>query len=354
MTAQSNLDTLVTVIGGSGFLGRNVVRALAQRGYRIRVAVRRPDLAGHLQPLGRVGQIHAGAGKPALSGIARRGSARRQRRHQPRRHSATNAAASVSTRCRRRVRKPRRRQPPHTVRAMIQVSAIGADEHSTSAYARSQSLRRTARARRRARRRDFPAVDSVRAGRRFLQPLRRARASLADAAADWRRAHPLSAGRPRPMSPRRLRFPSMARREPGTIYELGGPEIFTFKELMQYVLHTTDRHRAAGAAAVLCRQTAGCVPAVHAEAVADARSGRTPARPTTSSPTTPIREGRTFAALRHHAESDRERLCRATCGASARPASSRATRRDINIRQASSLTAGAGLQRQSDSRGMGP
>src|SRR5215469_10180457 len=55
----SNQDTLVTVFGGSGFLGRNVVRALCKRDYRIRVAVRRPELAGHLQPLGRVGQIHA-------------------------------------------------------------------------------------------------------------------------------------------------------------------------------------------------------------------------------------------------------------------------------------------------------
>src|SRR5258705_10240135 len=55
----SNLDTLVTVFGGSGFLGRSVVRALAKRDYRIRVAVRRPELAGHLQPLGKVGQIHA-------------------------------------------------------------------------------------------------------------------------------------------------------------------------------------------------------------------------------------------------------------------------------------------------------
>src|SRR5258706_523856 len=53
------LETLVTVFGGSGFLGRHVVRALARRGYRIRVAVRRPELAGFLQPLGRVGQIHA-------------------------------------------------------------------------------------------------------------------------------------------------------------------------------------------------------------------------------------------------------------------------------------------------------
>ena len=55
----SNIDTLVTVFGGSGFIGRHVVRALARRDYRIRVAVRRPELAGHLQPLGKVGQIHA-------------------------------------------------------------------------------------------------------------------------------------------------------------------------------------------------------------------------------------------------------------------------------------------------------
>ena len=53
----SNLPPLVTVFGGSGFVGRHVVRTLAQRGYRIRVAVRRPDLAGFLQPLGNVGQI---------------------------------------------------------------------------------------------------------------------------------------------------------------------------------------------------------------------------------------------------------------------------------------------------------
>src|SRR5581483_6885116 len=59
MTFQTNMDTLITVFGGSGFLGRHLVRALAKRGWRIRVAVRRPDLAGYLQPLGRVGQICA-------------------------------------------------------------------------------------------------------------------------------------------------------------------------------------------------------------------------------------------------------------------------------------------------------
>ena len=53
----SNVPKLVTIFGGSGFLGRHIVRTLAKRGYRIRVAVRRPDLAFHLQPLGNMGQI---------------------------------------------------------------------------------------------------------------------------------------------------------------------------------------------------------------------------------------------------------------------------------------------------------
>lgn len=48
---------LVTIFGGSGFVGTQVVQELAREGYRIRVAVRRPDLAGHLKPLGSVGQI---------------------------------------------------------------------------------------------------------------------------------------------------------------------------------------------------------------------------------------------------------------------------------------------------------
>lgn len=59
MTSVIKVPPLVTVFGGSGFLGRHVVRALAKRGYRVRVAVRNPNLAGHLQPLGNVGQIQA-------------------------------------------------------------------------------------------------------------------------------------------------------------------------------------------------------------------------------------------------------------------------------------------------------
>src|SRR6266568_2670855 len=56
---MTNTDTLITIFGGSGFLGREVTRALAERRYRLRVAVRHPYRSGHLQPPGRPGEIHA-------------------------------------------------------------------------------------------------------------------------------------------------------------------------------------------------------------------------------------------------------------------------------------------------------
>ncbi len=54
---RKSTPQVVTVFGASGFLGRHVVRALAKRGYLVRAACRNPNLAGHLQPLGNVGQI---------------------------------------------------------------------------------------------------------------------------------------------------------------------------------------------------------------------------------------------------------------------------------------------------------
>ena len=138
MTARSPYDTLVTVYGGSGFLGRHVVRALAKRHYRIRVAVRRPELAGYLQPLGRVGQIHAVQANlrhaPSVEAAARdaqvvvnlvgilfeRG---RQRFDSVHAYGAEQVALAANA---------------HGAR-MIQVSAIGADENSASAYARSKA-----------------------------------------------------------------------------------------------------------------------------------------------------------------------------------------------------------------------
>ena len=63
---------LVTVFGGSGFVGRYAVRALAQAGYRMRAAFRRPDLAGFLQPMGDVGQVQAVQANLRYAGFLRR------------------------------------------------------------------------------------------------------------------------------------------------------------------------------------------------------------------------------------------------------------------------------------------
>jgi len=52
-----NAPKLVTIFGGSGFVGTQLVQILARKGYRIRVAVRRPDLAGETRMFGTVGQV---------------------------------------------------------------------------------------------------------------------------------------------------------------------------------------------------------------------------------------------------------------------------------------------------------
>ncbi len=241
MTAQSNADTLITIFGGSGFLGRHVVRALAKHEYRIRIAVRRPDLAGFLQPLGRVGQIHAVQAnvrhRPSVAAAVRgsdvvinlvgilfeSGRARFETVQAFGAESVALAAAAEDAQ-------------------MIHVSAIGADEHSPSAYARSKAegerlvLAATPEAtifrpsvvfgpnddffnRFAALARISPVLPLVGGGKTRFQPVYAGDVAEAIAKA--------VAGGTRP----------------GTVYELGGPEVLTFKELMEYVLATIERRR---------------------------------------------------------------------------------------------------------------
>src|SRR4051794_29319577 len=134
----SNIDTLVTVFGGSGFIGRHVVRALAKRNYRIRVGVRRPELAGHLQPLGRVGQIHAVQANlryPASVEAAMRDS-----------HVAINLCGILSEGGAQTFDAVQAQGAATVARAaaaigarMVHVSAIGADDESPSRYARAKA-----------------------------------------------------------------------------------------------------------------------------------------------------------------------------------------------------------------------
>lgn len=133
------MTKLVTVFGGDGFIGRHTVRALAQAGYRVRVAVRRPDLAGHLQPMGGVGQIHAvqanvrypDSVKAAVAGadavvnlvavLQPSGKQTFDALHVDGARTIAQAARAAGA------------------DVMVQVSGLGADAQSASAYARSKA-----------------------------------------------------------------------------------------------------------------------------------------------------------------------------------------------------------------------
>jgi len=237
----TNQDTLVTVFGGSGFLGRHVVRALAKRDYRIRVAVRRPELAGHLQPVGRVGQIHAVQANlrhPASVTAAMRDSevainlvgilteSGRQTFDAVQGTGAetiAKAAAAVSAR-------------------MVHVSAIGADAESASGYARAKAA-------------GEQAVLAAIPGAAILRPsvvfgpeddFTNRFAGLAKVSPFL----PLIGGGTTRLQPVYVGDVAQAvadavdgKTKAGATYELGGPEILTMREIMEFILKVTERKR---------------------------------------------------------------------------------------------------------------
>jgi uncharacterized protein YbjT (DUF2867 family) len=241
MTARSPYDTLVTVYGGSGFLGRHVVRALAKRHYRIRVAVRRPELAGHLQPLGRVGQISVVQAN--LRNAASVEAAARDA------HVLINLVGILYERGRQRfdaVHAFGAEQVALAANAhgagLVHVSAIGADENSRARYARTkaQAEKLVLAAQ--------PSTTIMRPSIMFgpEDDFFNRFASLARMAP----ALPLIGGGATRFQPVFVGDVATAiadavdgKTRAGTTYELGGPEVRTFKELMQFVLATIERKR---------------------------------------------------------------------------------------------------------------
>jgi uncharacterized protein YbjT (DUF2867 family) len=241
MALRDKLETLVAVFGGSGFLGRHVVRALAKRGYRVRVAVRRPELAGHLQPMGRVGQIHAvqanlrypdsvaAAVRDAdvvinLVGIL-------FERGRQRFDAVMSAGAQSVARAAKAVAAP-----------LVHVSAIGADATSTSCYgqAKAEGERLVLAA--------HEAAVIVRPSIVFgpeddffnrFAALARIAPALPLVGGGMTRMQPVFAGDVAEAIARAVDGDLRA----GLVYELGGPDVRTFKELMQFVLATIQRRR---------------------------------------------------------------------------------------------------------------
>jgi uncharacterized protein YbjT (DUF2867 family) len=131
---------LVTIFGGSGFVGTQIVQELARAGYRVRVAVRRPDLAGHLRPLGGVGQVvpmQANVRYPDSIAAAVRGASVVINLVAVGVEKGKQRFRAVNVTGARRVAEAAKAAGAHT---LIHMSVIGADETSPSLFARSRAM----------------------------------------------------------------------------------------------------------------------------------------------------------------------------------------------------------------------
>jgi uncharacterized protein YbjT (DUF2867 family) len=234
-------DTLITIFGGSGFLGREVVRTLAERRYRLCIAVRHPHLAGHLRPPGQFEEIHAvranvcsprsvtAAVRDAeivinLVGIlVEDGGQQFDAVHAEGARTVARAAAQVGAQ-------------------LIHVSAIGADERSSAHYAQSKA-------------RGEAAVLAEVPGATIFRPsiifgphddffnrfaaMARILPFLPLIGGGDTRFQPVFVGDVANAIAKAVG----GQTRPGTIYELGGPDVRTFKELMEFVLSTIGRQR---------------------------------------------------------------------------------------------------------------
>jgi uncharacterized protein YbjT (DUF2867 family) len=232
----------ITIFGGSGFLGRHIVRALAKDGWRIRVAVRRPNTAHFLRPMGRVGKIQL-----LKTNIADDGSVDAAMRGAD---AAVNLVGILAPSGSQRFRtlhaegaeRIARAATAHRAVRLLHVSALGASADSPSLYARSKA---EGEERVRA---AFPAATIFRPSIMFgpeddffnrFAWLARLSPILPLIGGGHTRFQPVYVGDVAQAALNALNDPTSE----GRIFELGGPEVLTFKEIMQMVLKQTHRKR---------------------------------------------------------------------------------------------------------------
>ena len=235
-------DELITVFGGSGFVGRHVVRALAKAGYRVRVASRRPHLAQDLRVMGVVGQVQlvqtnirvpssveraveGASGVVNLVGVLAEGGRQNfTSLHAAGAEAIAKAAAAAG------------------IERVIQVSAIGASADSASRYAQSKAQGEAA---------VMTAVPTATVLRpSIIFGTDDGFFNMFGSMARFAPALPLFGGgksRFQPVFAGDVAAAVLAAFEDnaarGETYELGGPGVYSFKELMQYILDETDRPR---------------------------------------------------------------------------------------------------------------
>lgn len=233
---------VATVFGGSGFVGRYIVKRLAQRGYIVRVGVRDPDRANFLKPMGNLGQIvpmaasvRDDASVAALVAGAEvvvncvgilyeTGSQTFQALHAEAPGRIGRAAAAAGA------------------RHVVHVSAIGADAASPSAYARTKAEGEAAL------RAAFPQAVVLRPSIVFgpeddffnqFAALAQVLPALPLFGGGTTRFQPVYVGDVADAAMAALDRAEAA----GNTYELGGPRIYTFREILEFILRTTGRKR---------------------------------------------------------------------------------------------------------------
>ncbi len=234
-------DEMITVFGGSGFVGRYVVRALVKKGYRVRVATRRPHLALDMKVAGVVGQVelmqanvrNEASVERAVSGaygvvnlvgiLAESGKQRFASLQAKGAQNIAEAAAAAG------------------VRRFVQISAIGADTKSKSRYAATKAQGEAAV------RQAFPGAVILRPSIIFgtedeffnrFAGMARFAPVLPLPGGGKMKMQPVFAGDVAASVATAISDASAA-----GIYELGGPRTYTYRELMVFILKTIDRPR---------------------------------------------------------------------------------------------------------------
>ena len=233
---------LVTVFGGSGFVGRHVIRALARKGYRIRAAVRRPDLATHLQPLGAPGQI-----MPVQTNLRYRWSVDRAVDGADAVVNAVGILAPTGKQTFEAVQSFGPRAIAEAARGaglsgITHISAIGADADSLSAYAQSKAAGEAA---------VFETLpDSVVLRPSIIFGPEDGFFNKFAAMSAMTPALPLIGGGHTLFQPVYVHDVAEAVAQSvdgqltaGSVYELGGPEVLSFKECLEVMLAIINRQR---------------------------------------------------------------------------------------------------------------
>lgn len=236
------MGSLVTVFGGSGFLGRYVVRALARQGHRIRVAVRRPQLANYLLPIGQVGQIQlvkANVTSPDAVASALKGASAAVNLVGVLQESGRQRFAAIHAEAAGIIAETAKRAGASW---LVHVSALGADAASDALYARTKAegeLRV---------RQAFPEATILRPSIVFgvednffnrFAALAQFSPVLPLIGGGRTRFQPVFVGDLAKAVHHCLNEPAAR----GQTYELGGPETFGFRELIEIILRQTGRQR---------------------------------------------------------------------------------------------------------------